>query len=177
MDLPESKNELKAFPTINQILSRTLKAVATRNDLKHKQEMAFPDSNVNQIALRSKAYPKSLRSYPQFRDLGGFLIKYVQSSYDLYETCYDSMLGNDFNFIFIGILTLEQRENAKSYVQHIWDQIEEDEMEEEDILAFLRHLYKISFILDEDVFDIQDYLSRFVKSHDFGVYSKEVSYF
>lgn len=164
---------------MNQILKRTLVAVAIRNKVMYKQEMAFPDADVNQIALRSKAYPKNLRSYRQFGSLSEFLECYVQSSYDLFETCYDSVLGNKFNFVFHGFLLLnnEQKEQLKLYVQHIWGRIEEDELQEEEIRVFLHNLYQISLVFDQDVFDIGENLNRFVASYDFFAYSKEVRNF
>lgn len=174
-DLPNVAKESKSFTNMNQMLKKTLGAVAVRNDIKVQEDtIAFPDSDVNQIALRSNAYPKYIRVFQQFSNLSEFLERYTVSSFDLYETCFDSLLGNKLNFVFLGVLSPKEKEQAKHYVQHIFNRIEENEVEEEEIKAFLQHLYQVHLVFDQNVFDIRENLYSFMRSHDFFHYRQEV---
>lgn len=174
-DLPDDTNEIRSFLNMNKLLKKTLEAVAVRNNIVVKREIAFPDSGIDQIVLQSEAYKRYGRAYQQFYSLGEFLETYVRSSYDMYETCFDSLLGNKFNFVLLGILCPEKKEQTKHYVQHIWDCIENDDLDEDNVKAFLRNLSQIHLIFDQTVFDIRENLYNFLQSNDFFKYRREVS--
>uniref|UniRef100_A0A336LD68 CSON007094 protein n=1 Tax=Culicoides sonorensis TaxID=179676 RepID=A0A336LD68_CULSO len=174
MDL-EEVDEAISFTNINPILKKTVTKVCIRNKIKiNEKEIRYENANLDLIALRSKAFKLNVHHFKQFCGLKDFLESYIKSSYDMYETCYDSMLDNKYSFVFLGILKHEEKEQANLYVQQVWSRIEENELDKAEIKNFFKNLHRINSIFGHDVFDVRENFATFLKSHEFFEYKDEL---
>ncbi|XP_063705993.1 uncharacterized protein LOC134835067 [Culicoides brevitarsis] len=177
LDLPKVKDEINSFGAMNHVLTKTLERIAspeTLAKLKKHPTMTFPDYAQLQIALRSKTYPRSVRYYAEYDDLAELLEEYLRSSYDMFQSSYDALLSNRYNFVLLGVLGHLLNDQARFYVRHIWKSIKEGDLNEKEIKLFLTNLYQLYLVFDHDVFGLREDLYNFMENNDFFTYIKEI---
>lgn len=175
LDLPLLKDESQYFLKTDDLLRKSLVIVFKRKNMEPRINLiSHPNAYLDQIGLRSKAYARYCKAFMQFDNLSEFLEFYVMGNYDMYASCYDSLLGNKYNFLLLGLLSKDAVIGARHYIKHIWERISENEMSLNDTKKFLRDLHQVGTILGPNLFNHRVQLHKFIKNNGFLPYSPEV---